>query len=71
MPKDYSARYYQKNKEKLQKRARERCQNFLNDKKEKQNTRERYKNLPKHKKQKQLECRIEYYKLWKNKSASQ
>ena len=71
MPKDYSARYYQKNKEKLQKRARERCQNFLSNKKEKQNTRERYKNLPKHEKQKLLECRIEYYKLWKNKSVSQ
>ena len=43
-----SAKYYQNNKERLQKKARERYQNISKEEKEKkrQYGRERYKNLP-------------------------
>ena len=37
MPKTSSAKYYQENKEKLQKKARERFQNFFKEEKDKCN----------------------------------
>ena len=47
MLKTLSAKYYQKNKERLQKNAREKYQNLSKEEKEKklQHGRERYKNL--------------------------
>ena len=53
MSKDSSAKYYQNNKERLKKRARERYQILCKDEKEEkqQNGRERYKNLPEDEKQ--------------------
>ena len=47
MSKNLSAKYYQENKERLQKKARERYQNLSKEEKEKkqQYGRERYKNL--------------------------
>ena len=47
MSKNLSAKYYQENKERLQKKARERYQNLPKEEKEKmqQYGRERYKNV--------------------------
>ena len=52
-----SAKYYQENKERLQKKHRERYQNVSKEEKEKkqQYGRERYKNLSKDEKQKLVE----------------
>ena len=54
-----SAKYYQENKERLQKKHRERYQNVSKEEKEKkqQYGRERYKNLSKDEKQKLVEYR--------------
>ena len=62
MSKNLSAKYYQENKERQQKKARERYQNFSKEKKEKkqQYGRERYKNLSENEKQKLVECRKHY-----------
>ena len=59
MSKNLSAKYYQENKERLQKKARERCQNLSKEEKEKkqQYGRERYKNLSEDEKNKQVEYR--------------
>ena len=46
MPKELSANYYQNNKERLQRKARERYQSLSKMKKKQQYGRERYKNLP-------------------------
>ena len=48
MSKDLSGKYYQNNKERLQKRAHEKYQSLSKEEKEKkqQNGCERYKNLP-------------------------
>ena len=66
MSKDASAKYYQNNKERLQKKARERYQSLskeLKDKKQ-QYGREIYNNLPKNEKQKLIECKKNIIK-WK------
>ena len=59
MPKNLSAKYYQKNKKILQKKARVRNQNLSKEEKEKkqQYGGERYKNLSEYKKLKFLEYR--------------
>ena len=62
MSKNLSVKYYQENKERQQKKARERYQNLSKEKKEKkqQYGRERYKNLSENEKQKLVECRKHY-----------
>ena len=57
--KNLSAKYYQENKERLQKKARKRYQNLSTEEKGKkqQYGRERYKNLSEEKKQKLVEYR--------------
>ena len=58
-----SAKYYQENKESLQKTAHERYQNLSKEEKEKkkqQNGRECYKNLSEDEKQKLVEYRKKY-----------
>ena len=59
MSKNLSAKYYQENKERLQKKARKRYQNLSKEEKGKkqQYGRERYKNLSEEKKQKLVEYR--------------
>ena len=59
MSKTLSAKYYQENKEKLQKKARERYQNLSKEEKEKkpQYGRECYKNLSEDEKQKLVQYR--------------
>ena len=64
MYRNLSAKYYQENKEKLQKKADERCQ-ILSKEEKKQYGCERYKNLSKEKKQKLLEYRKKYYRMGK------
>ena len=68
MSKYSSAKYYQNNKERLQKKACERYQSLSKEEEEKkqQYACERYKNLPEDKKQKLVEYRKKYYKLRKN-----
>ena len=51
MSKISSAKYYQENKERVQKEARERYQNLSKNEKEKEAGRERYKNLSEDEKQ--------------------
>ena len=67
MSKKLSAKYYQENKERLRKKARERYQNLSKEKKEKkrQYARERYRNLPEDEKQKLVEYRKKYYRMRK------
>ena len=57
MSKNLSAKYYQENKERLQKEGREKYRNIYKEKKEKkqQHGRERYKNLSEEEKQKLVE----------------
>ena len=50
MSKNLSATYYQENKERLQKRARERYENLSKEKKKQHYGSERYKNLSEDKK---------------------
>ena len=59
MSKNLSAKYYQENKERLQKKSRKRYQNLSKEEKGKkqQYGRERYKNLSEEKKQKLVEYR--------------
>ena len=68
MPKNLSVKYYQENKEKLQKKAHEKYQNLSKEEKEKklQYGRERYKNLSKDEKQKLVEDRKKYHRMRKN-----
>ena len=65
---DSSAKYYEDNKEILQKKTRERYQTLFTEEKEKmrQYARERHKNLPLDKKQNLVEYRKKYYKMRKN-----
>ena len=67
MSKYSSAKYYQNNKERLQKKACERYQSISKEEKEKsrQYGRERYKNLPEDEKQKLVEYE-KNYKIRKN-----
>ena len=59
MPKNLSAKYYQENKESLQKKARERHRNLSKEEKEKKQQYgcERYTNLSEEEKQKLVEYR--------------
>ena len=68
MSKTLSAKYYQENKERLQKEARERYKNLSKEEKEikRQYGCERYKNLSENEKQKLVECRKKYYRTRKN-----
>ena len=68
MFKNLSAKYYQENKERLQKKAHERYQNLSKEEKEKkqQYGRERYKNLSEDGKNKLAEDRKKYYAMRKN-----
>ena len=63
MSKNFSAKYYQENKERLQKKACERYQNLSKEEKEKKEQYgcEPYKNLVDDEKQKLVEYRKKYY----------
>ena len=65
--KDSSAKYYQNNKERLQKKAPERYQSLSKEKEENmwQYGCERYKNLPEDEKQKLVQYRKKYSKMSK------
>ena len=67
MSKNLSAKYYQENNERLQKKARERYQNLSKEEKEKkqQYNHERYKNLSEDETQKLVEYRNKYYGMRK------
>ena len=68
MSKTLSAKYYQENKERLQKKLVKDIKIFLKKKKEKkrQYRRERYKNISGDEKQKLVEYRKKYYRTRKN-----
>ena len=68
MSKNLSCKYYQENKERLQKKACERYQNLSKEKKKKkqQHGCEHYKNLSEDEKQKLVEYRKKYYRMRKN-----
>ena len=72
MFKTLSAKYYQKNKERLQMKVGERYQGLPENEKNKilDFGHERQKNLSEVEKQRLLEYRKKYYKIWKNKNAS-
>ena len=65
-----SARYYQKNKEKIQKKFCEREQSLTEEEnnKNREYGHERYKNLSEDEKQRLVEYRKRYYKIGKNKN---
>ena len=71
MSKNLSAKYYQENKERLQKKARERYQNLSKEEKEKKRHYGcgRYKNLSEDEKQKLVEYRKKYYRMGQNASS--
>ena len=68
MPKNLSAKYYQENKERLQKKARERHRNLSKEEKEKKQQYgcERYTNLSEEEKQKLVEYRKKNCWMTKN-----
>ena len=68
MPKDSCAKYYQNNKERLQKKVCERYQSLSKEEKGKkqQYDCEKYKNLLEDEKQKLIEYRKKYYQMRKN-----
>lgn len=72
MPKESSARYCQKNWEKIQERARKRYQDHTEDEKEilQKHVHLQYKNFPEDGKQRFIEYRKKYYEIWKKKKAS-
>ena len=63
-----SAKYYQENKDRLQKKAHERYENLSKEEKEKEQQYgcECYKNLSEEKKQKLARYRKKYYRMRKN-----
>ena len=65
----FSARYYQKSKQKIKKESHEKCQNLSEEEKQKrwQYGRERYKNLSENEKEKLLHYRRRSYKKLENK----
>ena len=67
MSKSSTAKYYEGNKERLQKKACERCQSFSKEEKEKKQQYgcKRYKNLSEDEKQKLVEYRKKYYGMKK------
>ena len=68
MSNDSPAKYYQNNKERLQKKLMKNMKVFLKKKKKKkqQYGHEQYKNLPEDDKQRLVEYRKNYYKMRKN-----
>ena len=68
MSKNVSAKYYQVNKERLEKRARENYQNVSNEEIEKNRKygRKRFENLSEDEKQNLVEYRKKYYRMRKN-----
>ena len=68
MSESSSAKYYQENKDRLQKKARERYENLSKEEKEKEQQYgcECYKNLSEQKKQKLARYRKKYYRMRKN-----
>ena len=68
LPKNLSAKYYQENKERLQKKARERHRNLSKEEKEKKQQYgcERYTNLSEEEKQKLVEYRKKNCWMTKN-----
>ena len=68
MSKNLSAKYYQENKERLRKKAREKYQNLSKEEKEKkrQYGRERYKNLSEDENKSLLSIDKKYYRMRKN-----
>ena len=68
MPKNLSAKFYQENKERLQKKLVKDIKTFLKKKKKKKQQYgcERYKNLAEGEKEKLVEDRKEYYRMTKN-----
>ena len=68
MSKTLSAKYFQENRERLQRKARERYQNLSKEEKEKKLEYgcEHYKNLSEDEKQKLVEYRKKYYRMRKN-----
>ena len=68
MSKNLSAKYYQENKERLRKKAREKYQNLSKEEKEKkrQYGRERYKNLSEDENKSLLSIGKKYYRMRKN-----
>ena len=70
MPKNSSAKYYQKNKERLQKRVCESYQNLSKEEKKVEYGHEQRENLPKDEKQSLDEYRKKY-EMTRNETASQ
>ena len=66
MSKNLSAKYYQQNKERVQRKARERYQNLSKKEKKPQHGCERYKNLSEAEKQKLVVYRKKCYRMRKN-----
>ena len=68
MSKNLSAKYYQENKKRLQKKVLKDIKIFLKKKKKKKQQYgcERYKNLSEDEKQKLVEYRKKYYRMRKN-----
>ena len=67
MSKNLSAKYYQENKERLQKKSRERYQNLSKHKKKQHDHgHEHYKNLSEDDKSKLVQYIKKYYKMRKN-----
>ena len=68
MSKTLSAKYFQENRERLQRKARERYQNLSKEEKEKKLEYgcEHYKNFSEDEKQKLAEYRKKYYRMRKN-----
>lgn len=68
MSKDLPARYYQKNKERIEKKSQERIKIFLQKEKTKQEYGcEQYKNFSQTKKQRQVNFAKIYYEMQNNK----
>ena len=68
MSKSLSAKHYQENKGRLQKKARERYQNLSKEEKDRKQQYgcERFKNLSEDEKQKLFEYRKKYYRMRKS-----
>ena len=68
MSKNLSAKYYQENKERLQKKAHKRYQNLYKEEKNQQYGCKRYKNLSEDEKQKLAGYRKKYHRMRRNSS---
>ena len=65
MPKNLSAKYYQENKERLQKKLVKDIKIFLKKKKKREYGREHYKNLSEEERHKLFECRKKHDRMRK------